>query len=364
MPDALATVLQQQLPHLTLLESGFGLTSEQLQQLPHSLQQLEFRLSPAQVGAEDAAADLAHLTALTSLSLPPATAQWVLPDSLLTLYATGECVRCAMLGRLAGLLSASVLRPSVAWSEPAADVLAAAGPCHATCNTHLQSLELEHPHLCPELVKQLPRLPQLRWLVAKVRSSLTEPEVAQLLPVAAAVGRATALTGLEFCTVGGGTRSAPWREVMDSAIKGIKGLTGLQKLNLRVPQAAETHLLQLTALTGLTNLDMNFSNEAVTDLVVVGLASKLQHLVKLELIDCAIKTQACLAPIGALRDLQLLDLESEDFTLTDAGLMQLSGLTKLTSLMLEEGMDVSRAAADAFLAVMPGLRRTGRHPLC
>lgn len=143
MPDGLATALQQQLPHLTLLETGFGLTSEQLQQLPHSLQQLEFRLAPAQGGAEDAAADLAHLTALTSLSLPPATAQWVLPGSLLTLRASG--------------------------------------PCHATCSTHLQSLELFEPHLCPELIKQLPRLPQLRWLVAQVGYSLPEPEVAQQL---------------------------------------------------------------------------------------------------------------------------------------------------------------------------------------
>lgn len=83
---------------------------------------------------------------------------------------------------------------------------------------------------------------------------------------------------------------------MDSAIRGIKGLTGLQKLNLRVPQASEAHLLQLTALTGLTNLDMSFSDEAVTDLVVVGLASKLLRLVKLELINCAITMQACLAP--------------------------------------------------------------------
>lgn len=55
-------------------------------------------------------------------------------------------------------------------------------------------------------------------------------------------------------------------------------------------------------------------------------------------------------------------MSTEDFTLTDVGLMQLSGLTKLTRLELQGGRDVSRAAADAFLAVMPGLRRTGRHP--
>lgn len=99
MPTALASGLQQ-LPHLTLLETAPTLTPGQLQQLPHSLQQLEVMLAPAQDGAEDVRAELTHPTALTSLSLPRAAAiaQWVLPDSLLKLRATGECVTCAMRG--------------------------------------------------------------------------------------------------------------------------------------------------------------------------------------------------------------------------------------------------------------------------
>lgn len=127
------------------------------------------------------------------------------------------------------------------------------------------------------------------------------------------------------------------------------------------PQASEADLLQLTALTGLTNLDLSFSHGAVTDLVVVELACKLQHLVKLELINCDITTQACLVPTGALRDLSHLILQADDFTLTDVGLMQLSCLTKLTCLELGDNINVSEGARAAFLAVMPGLRRSGRH---
>lgn len=143
--------------------------------------------------------------------------------------------------------------------------------------------------------------------------------------------------------------------------KGIKGLAGLQKLNLRVPQASEADLLQLTALTGLTNLDLSLSDDAVRDLVVVGLAGKLQRLVKLELTNCDIITQACLAPIGTLQDLKHLELQAEDFELTDVGLMQLSGLTKLTRLVLGDSREVSAGARAAFLAVMPGLRRSGQY---
>lgn len=40
----------------------------------------------------------------------------------------------------------------------------APGGCHAVASTRLQSLKLVAPHLCMELVRQLPNLPELRDL--------------------------------------------------------------------------------------------------------------------------------------------------------------------------------------------------------
>lgn len=176
-------------------------------------------------------------------------------------------------------------------------------------------------------------------------------------PAVAVISAATQLTGLTLDL----TESSMLREgrrVTATLHLGrvLKGLVNLEELILQANDAPTVDLIELTALTKLTNLSL--CNCGATDLVVSALACRLLRLQKLDLQYCAMRTQAFLPPIGALPDLRDLDLCENTFKLTDLGLMQLSRLTKLTHLLFDKET-VSSEAVAAFLAAVPSLDRIG-----
>jgi hypothetical protein len=150
-------------------------------------------------------------------------------------------------------------------------------------------------------------------------------------------------------------------------------LTGLQQLQeLHVYAVEPRHfddesdaadVMQVTALTGLTQLDVSFWH--VGDVAAVKLACHLPELRILKLCHCCMESRAVLPAIGRLQHLQHLDLQGNAFG-CDKCLQLLTQLRALTCLELvsRDGDKPTQQQLDAFWAAVRGQQQGQRqgHP--
>jgi hypothetical protein len=141
-------------------------------------------------------------------------------------------------------------------------------------------------------------------------------------------------------------------------------LTGLRQLQeLQVCAVQPTNfideesdagdIMQLTALTGLTQLDV--VSWHVGDVAAVALACHLTNLHILKLCNCCMGSRAVLPAIGRLQHLQHLDLQDNTFG-CDKCLQLLTQLRALTCLELKsrDGDKPTQQQLDAFWAAVRG----------
>lgn len=320
------------LQQLTRFVLELPMEPAQAQQLPGSLQHLFAVLkAPSNNPAGPFHVNLRHLTALTCLVLQcsaEVSEDSVLPEGVVDLYVDGAC--------------------------------------NAVLGKQLTQLELTTPHKCLGLLRRLPRLPTLGRLELAVNDNYTKPSLIETAAVVAAVGTATQLTYFKMRVVESTMMSHT--EVVEWGAAVAK-LVNLQSLTMDLDGAAEADALKLTALTRLTKLDLNYSGESVSDLVATAWACRLRNLRVLELENCGVHSQAISPVFATLPELESLDLCDGKLHITDAGLLLLSSLTKLTSLRLGNRPDgpsvnaVSNQAVERLIASLPRLRDHDLHSL-
>jgi hypothetical protein len=186
----------------------------------------------------------------------------------------------------------------------------------------------------------LPQLRELRLWQGATNTPDTQ-HVAKILSGAAA---ATGLTSLELTF-----RSQDSPTGVVAACAALAGLKGLRQLRLEQLCLAPGEVLFLTALTGLTHLVLDTvdgvslqqkSDGSGGEVAVRALARSMTQLRHLALKYCEIdlSSMEVMTAIGQLRQLTTLMLTGNS-GLTEQGLMQLTGLTRLQQLCVDAGLD-------------------------
>jgi hypothetical protein len=199
-----------------------------------------------------------------------------------------------------------------------------------------------------------PLLPQLRELEIEGDAPHRQPEWEAILAGAAAAAGLTKLAldarmwtdelEEEFRLKSDDDDDEMWASEV-AACASLAKLTCLQDLKIygaesdRLPLYPNLNLLRgdalaLTALTRLTRLDLCGARHGVGPVVATALARSLQQLQDLNLGFCSLqlssaKGLACLEAIGRLTQLTWLSLYGNGGELTQQGLMQLTGLSRL-----------------------------------
>jgi Leucine-rich repeat (LRR) protein len=131
----------------------------------------------------------------------------------------------------------------------------------------------------------------------------------------------------------------------------LAGLTNLKHLSMEFTRLVPGDALALTALTGLTRLELQHAGDGVGDSAATAIASSCQQLQHLDLSECDLGSMACLA---ALRNLtQLTELRLYWFSgMTQQGLMMLTGLKGLQELSVGRNTEVTNELVESFWAAL------------
>jgi Leucine-rich repeat (LRR) protein len=196
------------------------------------------------------------------------------------------------------------------------------------------------------------QLPQLQELSVDDSSSESGTDV-YVQSMLAGVAAATSLTSLHLHSL-----SLANEHMADIVVcPRIAGLSRLEKLHI---QSSNPHDVQaLTALTGLTHLDLARSWESVGTDTATALARSLTRLRHLDLRGCRevdLGSAELMLALGQLTQLTLLDIAqgSDDSQLTVGGLMQLTGLRHLEELMFTHSAEITQDVLDVFWAAVRG----------
>jgi hypothetical protein len=331
--------------------------------LPLQLQLLELMVAkwPLTSQSQFRLPRIAHLTQLTELifqhNLPPGAA---LPPSLQRL----DILQCP---DLAPVLQLQQLQHLTLFAESGWHAATPAGALTKTPLLQLaqlpalQTLALRYygVEAAAADVQTWPLLPQLRGLrLACCSSTPNNWQVATCLSGAAAV---TGLTGLQLDFWGHSPTSAV------AACATIAGLKALKQFELKGLHLVHGDVMFLTALTGLTLLDLydvnlkQKSEGSGGEVATTALAQSSTQLRHLALQHCWIDLSSAkvLPAIGQLRPLTALLLKG-NMWLSEQGLMQLTGLTGLQRLRVPQTRSsdagVTRKVLDRFWAAVRAQR--------
>jgi hypothetical protein len=113
--------------------------------------------------------------------------------------------------------------------------------------------------------------------------------------------------------------------------------------------------LALTALTGLTRLELGDACDGVGDFAATAIAGSCKQLFHLDLRDCGLLSTGCLANVRHLTQLTELQLDhNHRMRLSQQALMQLTGLTRLQTVAIDRNTEVTNEVVDHFWAVLRG----------
>jgi len=236
------------------------------------------------------------------------------------------------------------------------------GPVDVHPSSNLQALDVSDPQKSLGLMRFLPNLPQLRKLKVCMSAYEDDDSVADVF---AAIQQATQVRKLDWNIMHLGLdaedNAALATELQLGSVLG--GLTHLEKLHLQLDGIPESEVLQLTALTQLTELCLDYCFKGVTDVVVVALAVRLKELRVLSLRNCGLQSQAVLPALASLQSLSELTVDyinigppkSSGLVVTDEGLQLLTTLTCLTQLYISSRSVWTNEGRARFLAAMPQL---------
>ncbi|WIA34555.1 hypothetical protein OEZ86_012877 [Tetradesmus obliquus] len=370
------------LTQLTLLVIGaLDCYLEELQQLPASLQRLALQnvyihlsADEDEEGAADAGSDssgeaqhsrqidLSHLTRLTQLELglhgadSDAQISGQLPPQLLELTAGADRDdgdACAVLPLLGGVAALKQLRRLALSNccEAERDLLA------LSSLTALSRIDLQYNGALSQVLSssawaQLPQLHSLHVISAPLGDVADGgPGLRTLM---AGVAAATSLRQLHL-DFRDGVSALGMRPKLFGCLTGLRQLQelGVDALPVEYITTDADDVMQLTALTGLTHLDV--ACWAVGEVAAVALACNLPELRILKLYDCNLVSRAALPAIGKLAHLQHLELRDNRFG-CDGCLQLLTQLRALTCLELvnKDGEEPSQQQLDAFWAAVRG----------
>uniref|UniRef100_A0A383VB07 Uncharacterized protein n=1 Tax=Tetradesmus obliquus TaxID=3088 RepID=A0A383VB07_TETOB len=127
----------------------------------------------------------------------------------------------------------------------------------------------------------------------------------------------------------------------------LAGLTNLNALCMADSCLVPGDALALTALTGLTRLELKGTGAGVGDLAATAIASSCQQLRHLDLSSCELGSMVCLAVVRSLTQLTELQLEGNS-GLTQQGLMLLTGLKQLRYLGVTKNLEVTHQVLQRF----------------
>uniref|UniRef100_A0A383W9B4 F-box domain-containing protein n=1 Tax=Tetradesmus obliquus TaxID=3088 RepID=A0A383W9B4_TETOB len=349
LPDGCLAGLAQlsQLTSLKLTGVWRGI-KQQLQQLlvqPLPLQQLVLVVMDRALhssGQDQDLPDLAHLTQLTHLSLGSCGVPSTLPAQLQVLHAGSQCTDLAAVLALKQL-QCLTLSPELAEQRQLLEL--AKLPA-------LQELHLYYngPVDAAAAASNWKSLPQLRGL--DVQSWYVEaPSRQQIAAILAGAAAATQLTQLQL--------SLPCADA--ALLQGhvmpmcgsLAGLTRLKEMRLHRMRLVPGDALALTPLTGLTRLELYDLHDGVGEVAATALACSLKHLQHLECISCSVNLGSTefLAAVGQLKQLTYLNLRGND-GLTQQGVMQLTGLSRLQRLHVDLNEEVTDEVWDGFWAAV------------
>jgi len=273
-----------QLQALTCLSLGPYIPPDQLWGLPSSLRMLYAHVAAEEVLEEEqewvppVRIDLQQLIQLTCLILSssaPVSEDSLLPENLIHFYVRG--------------------------------------PVNAHPGSNLQALNVPDPLNSLGLMRSLPNLPQLRTLTLDMGAWQDDDSWAGIVTVAAAIHQATQVCELKWDFMDLGLTAKDNAALATELQLGrlLAGLTHLGKLDLQLPAIPEPEVLQLTALTQLTELRLDYCGKGVTDVVVVALAARLRELRVLSLCNCGLQSpEAVLPALASLQSLCGLRIEN------------------------------------------------------
>jgi hypothetical protein len=226
----------------------------------------------------------------------------------------------------------------------------------------LQHLELQYRHAAAAAAATAPAwglLPQLLSLVFvhydPVRDASDPPTAQQLTTILEGIAAATNHTRLvlEIRTTAAAEDEPEPQQL--AVCQRLTGLTRLKDLTILGPTSGEsnwaagdvTSRLALTALTSLTKLRIVDATHRVGSAAATTLARELLQLQHLDLSRCGLQLDsaeglACLEAIGRLTQLTCLGLQNNP-EITQQGLMQLTGLSRLQELHVQASLEVLEA---------------------
>jgi hypothetical protein len=278
---------------------GSGAMLQQLLSQPLPLQQLLIMDCDFD---EHAVPDLARMTQLTKLTAPrwKLTEGSVLPAQLQHLEAAAPQPRT-----LSVLLPMKRLRRMRLYTSfPDQQPLLQLAQLPA-----LQHVSLHYPALSAPAgaAAAWPQLPQLQELDIPIGYD-TPPLPRQMAALLAAVSRCSGLTKLDLQVL-----ESPTSNMFDvravAACSMLAGLTNLRDLCIhRGSELVPGDAKALTALTGLTRLQLCELGSAVGDATAAALTRSMPQLQDLDLAWCDLGSMACLADIGKLVHLTSLNI--------------------------------------------------------
>jgi hypothetical protein len=182
--------------------------------------------------------------------------------------------------------------------------------------------------------------------------------------ILAGLAAATQLTKLQLCAAVrySAGRDAEGEEDMQGPVcaklTGLSNLKELRVWHLVIKRSNALLLppgdaLALTALTGLTKLELQWLCDGVGDLAAAAIAGSCKQLCHLDVQDCSLGSMACLASVLHLTQLTELCLQGNS-GLTQQGLMLLTGLTRLQQLSVDRTAEITDEVVDSFWAAMKG----------
>jgi hypothetical protein len=284
--------------------------------------------------------NLAHLTQLQEMGSGggfPLTDTATLPTQLkrLHLYTNhgGH-----MLAAVRPLQQLQQLRLQVKFSEPQPLLQLAQLPALQ----HLALLHF-HPRQAASAAAAWPLLPQLQQLVIGSGDRYHPPTRQEMASLLAALAGATSLTMLQLeCCAADYAGGEPHLDdsnarpaLLNTAVcASLAGLTRLKELHIEEVQMVPGDALALTALTGLTSLKVDRGQAGFGTAAATALAGSLKQLRHLQLDECEVNLGSCafLAALGQLVQLTQLQLQYNCGGITQQGLMQLTGLSRLQQL--------------------------------
>jgi hypothetical protein len=281
---------------------------------------------------------LTHLTQLTKLGMDNDLQEGMLLPTQLNSLRLGSCSDLAPLLQLQQLQHLSIFPE---FEQPTQILALAQLPA-------LQTLSLVYTSTAAAAAAAptWALLPALRAVHVQCfdESVSDRPEIAIILAGAAAA--ATSLTSLIITSYA--LPRCQFRDAMALRDR-LVDLTGLKELEMFGMPLVPGDAIALTALTGLTRLNLGNARDGVGQAAAVALARSLSDLEDLALRNCNIDLGSLevMTAIGQLGKLRHLVLQGNS-GLMEQGLMQLTGLSHLQRLLVDTNAEVTDQVLDRF----------------